>query len=83
MIKRKSIKSRGKIRLSQYFQIFKEGDRVAIIRDQTFSPAFPVRIQGKSGVIAGKRGGAYIIKIMNGNQENTYIIKPVHLKRLA
>ena len=83
MIKRKNVKSRGKIKLSQYFQIFKEGERVAIVRDQTFSPAFPERIQGKSGIIAGKKGEAYIIKLMDGNQEKAFIIRPIHLKRLA
>ena len=83
MIKRKNVKSRGKIRLSQYFQSFTDGDRVAIVRDQTFSPAFPCRIQGKSGVIAGKKGDAYVIKLMDGNQEKAYIIKPIHLKRLV
>ena len=83
MIKRKNVKARGKISLSKYFQTFKDGERVAIVRDQTFSPAFPCRIQGKSGVISGKKGDAYVIKLMDGNQMKAFIIKPVHLKKLV
>lgn len=83
MIKRKNVKSRGKIKLSQYFQSFEKGQRVAIVRDQTFSPAFPTRIQGRSGIIEGMRGKAYIVRIMDGNQEKIHIMSPIHLKKLA
>jgi len=83
MPNQKSIKSRGKISFSQYFQEFKEGDRVAIVKDLSISSSFPDRIQGKSGVISGQRGRYYIVKIMDGNQENLHIIAPLHLKKLA
>jgi ribosomal protein L21E len=83
MPNQKSIKSRGKISFSQYFQEFKEGDRVAIVKDLSISSSFPDRIQGKSGVISGRRGGYYIIKLMDGNEEKIYVIAPLHLKKLA
>lgn len=83
MIKRKSAKTRGKLKLSQYFQELKVGDRVAIVREQSLSPAFPIRIQGRSGVVVGKKGRAYVVKAMDYNEEKTYVIAPMHLKKLG
>jgi len=82
MLVRKKLRERGKLSLSRYFQEFKEGDRIAIVREHSQNPKFPRRIQGLSGVVVGKRGQAYIIKIKEGNKEKQHIIKPVHLKKL-
>lgn len=82
MLNRKETKQKGKIRFSQYFQEFNNGDRVAIVREQSTNPAFPKRIQGLTGVITGKRGSAYLIKINEGNKEKTHIIRPINLKKI-
>ncbi len=79
MIKRKNAKTHGKLKLSQYFQELKEGDKVAIVREQSEEPKFPERIQGKNGIVIGRRGNACIIKIKDGNAEKIHIIKPIHL----
>lgn len=83
MIARKHIKSRGKLRLSQCFQKLKEGERVAIVREHSLNPAFPVRIQGKTGAIIGKRGSAYIVQLKDGNESKIFIINPAHLKKIG
>ena len=49
MIKRKTVKEKGKLSLSKYFQEFKIGDKVAVIRDRALNPGFPERIQGRTG----------------------------------
>ena len=67
MIKRKSVKEKGKLSLSKYFQKFKEGDKVAIVRDQALNPGFPERIQGKTGNVIGIRGKGYLIQLNEGN----------------
>jgi large subunit ribosomal protein L21e len=82
MIKRKQTRTRGKIKFSRYFQEFKEGDRVTIIRELAVQPKFPKQIQGRSGVVESKRGSSYMVKIKDLNKEKTYIIHPVHLKKL-
>jgi large subunit ribosomal protein L21e len=82
MIKRKTLKTRGKISYSSYFQEFKENDRVSVIRELALQPRFPTQIQGRSGVVTGKRGNFYIVKINDLNKEKTYIIHPIHLKKL-
>jgi len=82
MIKRKSLREHGKIKFSEYFQNFDKGDRVAVKRELSLIPKFPKQIQGRSGVINGKRGKSYIVKIKDLNKEKVYIIHPVHLKKL-
>ena len=56
MSKRKKIRTRGKLSLSRYFQELKEGDRVAIAREPSVQSSFPERMQGRTGVVEGKRG---------------------------
>lgn len=82
MLKRKNVKTRGKLKLSQYFQELKKGDRVAVVREQALNPEFPKRIQGKSGVVIGIKGRACIISMLDGDELKTYIIKPMHLRKL-
>ena len=82
MIKRKTKREHGKIKLSRYFQEFKQGERVAVIRELALNPKFPKQLQGRAGVIESKRGSAYIVKINDLNKEKTYIIHPAHLKKL-
>jgi len=82
MLKRKSVREKGKVRLSDYFQKFEKGNRVAVKRELSLHPKFPKKLQGRSGIVSGKRGTYYIIKINDLKKEKTYIIHPVHLKKL-
>lgn len=82
MLKRKSMREHGKVKLSKYFQEFKKGERVAVKRELAVQPKFPKQIQGRSGLVSGKRGSSYLVKIKDMNKEKSYIIHPVHLKKL-
>jgi len=82
MMKRKRQREHGKIKLSKYFQDFVAGDKVAVVRELAVQPKFPKQLQGRSGVVEGKRGRSYIVKIKDLNKEKTYIIHPVHLRKL-
>ena len=82
MLKRKSVREKGKVNLSRYFQEFSKGDRVAVIIELAVQPKFPKQLQGRSGVVESNRGSSYIVKINDMNKEKTYIIHPVHLKKL-
>jgi large subunit ribosomal protein L21e len=79
---KKNLREHGKIRLSNYFQEFKEGERVAVVQELAMNPAFPRKLQGLSGKILKKRGEAYEVAIKDLNKEKIYIIHPVHLRRL-
>jgi len=82
MLKRKNVRKQGKLELSKYFQEFKKGDKVAVVKEHTLNPDLPRRVQGKTGVVFGERGNAYIVKIFDYNQEKTYTIKPANLKKI-
>lgn len=79
---KKSIRERGKVKLSKMFQELKIGDKVALVKDPGFSANFPSRIQGNTGIIESKRGKAYIIKLKDFNEEKRYIVEPIHLKKI-
>ena len=83
MSKGKRIRTRGKTPLSRQFQNLKKGDSVAVIRELSVASSFPDRLQGRTGVISEKRGGSYVIVIMEGDKEKKFIIEPVHLKRMG
>jgi large subunit ribosomal protein L21e len=78
----KKIRTKGKIQLSRYFQELKEGDIVAVIKEPSVCSTFPLTLQGRAGVIEGKRGKACIVKINDKNKEKTFLIEPIHLKKL-
>ena len=82
MRKRKILRERGKIKLSRYFQKFNEGDKVTVIMELAKEPKFPKQIQGRTGIISGIRGNSYLVKMKDLNKEKTYIIHPVHLKKI-
>jgi len=81
-MKRKKIREKGKLRLSRIFQKLEKGDKVAVVREVSVKGKFPERLQGRVGVIEGRRGKAYIVKIIEGKQEKKFIIEPIHLKKL-
>jgi large subunit ribosomal protein L21e len=82
MVNRKPIRSRGKLQLSRYFQELDEGDFVAVSREQSLPISFPKRFQGLTGIVEGKRGKAYIVKLKDGNQDKRILIEAIHLKKI-
>jgi large subunit ribosomal protein L21e len=80
---KRRIRKKGKISLKRYFQNFEAGERASVIREPSVRASFPERIQGKTGIIEGRRGGAYILKVMDNNQEKRYIIEAIHLKKIG
>ncbi|MDD5012101.1 MAG: 50S ribosomal protein L21e [Candidatus Nanoarchaeia archaeon] len=82
MTNKKSVRTRGKLQLSRYFQELKEGDFVAISREQAVQSSFPERFQGLTGIVEGKRGKSYIVKIRDHNEYKSILIEPIHLKKI-
>lgn len=79
----KKVGDKGKISITNYMAIFKEGDKVALVAEPAIQKAmfFP-RFYGKAGIIKGKRGRCYEITINDGGKEKTVVTHPVHIKRL-
>ena len=83
MVKRKKIRTRGKLSLSRYFQELKQGDIVAVAREPAVQSAFPERMQGRTGMVEGRRGRTYIVMIKDHNKEKKFLIEPIHLKKIT
>jgi ribosomal protein L21E len=82
MTKKKSIREKGKIRLSDYFKKINNGDRVCVVDEKSLNKTFQDRIIGMSGKVIGSRGISKIVQIDDGNLTKTYIIHPINLKKL-
>lgn len=82
MANRKPVRTRGKIKFSNYFQELKKGDNVAVVREPAVQSSFPKRLQGRTGVVESQRGKSYVVKIKDQTMEKTFLIEPVHLKKI-
>ena len=82
MVRRKSVRTRGKFQLSRFFQRFQEGDAVAVTIERAMQPKFPKRIQGRTGRIVRKQGRCYVVDIMDQNKKKQFTIAPIHLKKI-
>ena len=82
MSKRKSVRTRGKLQLSKYFQELAPGETVAVVREPAVQSAFPERLQGRTGFVETKRGKSYIVKIKDQKKEKSFIIDSIHLKKI-
>jgi large subunit ribosomal protein L21e len=82
MTNKKPVRTRGKLQFSRYFQELKAGDFVAISREKSVPSNFPERLQGITGVVEGKRGRAYLIKVRDNNEYKELLVEPIHLKKI-
>ena len=75
-------RERGKLSLSRYFQEFKEGDKVNLkINSSVQTGQFFTRFNGLTGVVTGKRGFCYQVKIYDQDKEKQLFVHPIHLKK--
>lgn len=79
---RKQVREKGKLKLSSYFKKIEDGINVAIVTDVGIRASFPKRIKGMSGKVVGSRGKFKLVEIKDGDKLKTFIIHPVHLKKL-
>ena len=78
----KEHKDKGKVTITRMLQQFKEGEKVTLVLEPAVHEgAFYPRFQGRHGIVEGKRGNCYIVKIKDLNKTKSMIIHPVHLRR--
>ena len=82
MGKRKKVRTRGKVKLSRYFQHLKKGDRISVVIEPSIKSSFPKRMQGRTGLIEEQRGKSYMVKIKDQDKEKRFLINPIHLKKV-
>ncbi len=79
---RKHVREKGAVPpLSLLMIDYKPGDKVYIKVNPAIHHGMPHRrYHGKTGVIVGKRGKAYIVKVNLGEKEKTLFVRPEHLR---
>ena len=74
---------KGKLSLKNYFQTFKQGDKVALRPEPMIHKgSYPGRFIGRNGTVVGKRGKCYKVIIKDVNKEKVIIAHPVHLRKI-
>jgi len=78
---KRTIRVKGKVPLSQYFQEFAANDKVNLkINSSIHIGQFFPRFHGLTGTITGnKKGSCYEITIKDGNKKKTLYVHPIHL----
>lgn len=82
MVKGKRIRTKGKIRFSEYFKKLNEGDKVSVVPEKGIRINFPSSIRGLTGIVKEFRGSYVVVELKDKNKVKKYIIHPVHLKRI-
>lgn len=81
---RKKLKKNSRTPITRYLQSFESGDMVVILPDSASARGMPFpRFKGLAGKVAGKRGSAYIVNVMDGNKKKILAVKPEHIRRLG
>jgi len=78
----KRIRDKGKTPLSRVFVKLNEEDKVVLMHNPSFTRVFPPRFRGRTGVIKGMRGRAYVVGLKDGGKNKTFIINQIHLKKI-
>lgn len=78
----KRVREKGKLKLSSYFKKIDDGARVSLVIDRGVRAAFPNRLMGMSGKVINSRGKFKLVEIKDGNKLKTFIIHPIHLRKL-
>jgi len=77
----KNVREKGKIKIRKWLQEFKVGDYVHIKIDSYVHIGMPHhKFHGRTGIVIGKRGDCYEVKLTDGDKEKIIIVHPVHLE---
>ncbi len=79
---RKNVRSKGKIKIRNYLQEFKDGDKVAFVAEPAVQTGMHHRrFQGEIGIVVGRQGSNYKVQIQDGTLQKELLVHPVHLRR--
>ena len=81
IILKKKKAERSRVFINRVMHPYAEGDRVAIVLDGAQQKGMPHRrFQGKTGIIAGIQGRAYVVSVSDGDMQKTVVARPEHLR---
>lgn len=80
----KKPRERGLQPLGRLLHEYEEGEKVVVKIDSAVQKGMPhARYQGRVGVVAEKRGRAYVVNMQEGGKARNLIILPEHMTPLA
>jgi large subunit ribosomal protein L21e len=72
-----------KVSVNDIMTTFEVGDKVCVVIDSSYHPGIPHKsFHGLTGLVSKKRGEAYEVELLQGNQPLTVVTTAVHLKKL-
>ncbi len=75
---------KGKISIRKYLQKLELGDKVALTVEPAYQKGmYNPRFLGKIGTVIAKKGTCYQVEIKDINKKKSFIIHPVHLKKVT
>ncbi|MCE4607081.1 MAG: 50S ribosomal protein L21e [Desulfurococcales archaeon] len=79
---KKHVRDKGGVPpISLLLHDYNVGDKVHIIINSAIHKGMPHRrYHGKTAVIVGKRGKAYLVSVTLGNKKKLLVIRPEHLR---
>jgi len=78
---RKKPRERGKVGLSKILHEYKPGQKVVVKINSSVHKGMPHRrYHGRIGVIANKKGRAYVVGVTQGKTIKDIIVRPEHLE---
>lgn len=76
----KNCRTKGMTPITHEFREFEIGEKVSVVIDPGVHAGMPyMRFQGKTGVVSGKQGRAFVVQLKDGNKPKTVITRPEHL----
>ena len=83
-VMRKRARERGLSTITRAFQKFDLGDKASVSLDPSIHRGQPhVRFHGRTGVVVGKQGNAYMLEVRDGGRAKRIIVRPEHLRKAA
>jgi len=77
----KHVRQRGLPPVSRVIQDFAPGTKVTIVLDPSIVKGQPhSRYHGRTGVVAERRGRAYVVEVQDGGSIKKVISRPEHLR---
>ncbi|MEM2873892.1 MAG: 50S ribosomal protein L21e [Candidatus Nanoarchaeia archaeon] len=80
---RKRPRDRGKVPITKLLQQFNIGDSVVVKHEPACHGGMPhPRFKGLTGIILGKRGSSYLVRVKDKGLTKILIVAPVHLQKV-
>ncbi|MBI4360448.1 50S ribosomal protein L21e [Candidatus Micrarchaeota archaeon] len=80
----RNLRAKGRVAITQFLQEFKAGDRVRIDVNTNVLRGRPttLRFNRKTGLVLGKQGKAYCVRIQDGGKPKEMFILNAHLVKV-